>query len=132
MVHIGRGLWGTNHPTLGEKVDLVGDAWIVNEMGAGMKNRRIEFSPEVLEDLAEMQRNGQWFDDNHTILQREYPNRFVAVHGGRVLASAETLDDLIAQLQKTDAPRLTSVMIRYVWDENTVVIYSLLRPKFVP
>jgi len=105
---------------------------MVCENGAGMKSRRIEFSPEVLEDFAEMQRNGLWFNENHAILQREYPNKLVAIHDGSVLASAETLDCLIAQLQKAFAPHLTRVMISYVWDESTIVIYSLLRPQLIP
>jgi len=96
---------------------------MVTENGAGMKSRRIEFSPEVLEDFAEMQRNGLWYNENHAILQKEYPNRLVAVHNGRVLASAETLDGLIAQLRKANAPRLTQVLIRYVPDEKTILIY---------
>ena len=96
---------------------------MVSENGAGMKSRRIEFSPEVLEDFAEMQRNGLWFNENHTILQREYPNKLVAIHNGSVLAAAETLDGLIAKLKKTDAPPLTRVLIRYLPDEKTILIY---------
>ena len=92
--------------------------------GAGMARGPRKFSPEELEDLREMQRNGQWFNDNHTILQREYPNRLIAIHGGRVLAAAKKLDDLIVKLRKPDAPRLTQVLIRYVPDEDTIIIWS--------
>ncbi len=96
---------------------------MVTANGAGMTRMRRKFSPEQLEDLKEMERNGKWFNENHSRLQLEYPNSLVAIHSDSVLAAAETLDELISRLRKVGAPRLTQVLIRYVPDEHTILIY---------
>ncbi len=81
------------------------------------------FSPQELEDLREMERNGRWFGENLPDLSRRFPERFVAIHGDRVLASSATLDDLFSSLRRPGVPDLNQVLIRYVPDKDTIVIY---------
>jgi hypothetical protein len=91
--------------------------------GTGVRVSHKEFPPEVLEDFREMDDNGRWFEENHDALQREHPNRLVAVHRRRVISSAESLDVLLSELRGNDMPRLTQVLIRFVPDGDTILIY---------
>jgi len=91
--------------------------------GAGVKVTRKEFPPEVLEDFREMESNGRWFEENRDTLQREHPNRLVAVNRGSVIASSDSLDGLLSQLRAPGIPRLTQVLIRFVPDADTILIY---------
>ena len=91
--------------------------------GAGMARGSRKFSPEELEDLREMESNGRWFDENLPALTKKYPERFVAVHRERVLAASRTLDGLFSTLRKPGVPRMNQVLVRYVPDKDTIVIY---------
>lgn len=91
--------------------------------GAGMKVTRKELPPEVLEDFREMESNGRWFEENRPLIQREHPDKLVAVHRGSVIASADSLEELIAGLKGPGAPRLTQVLIRFVPDADTIMIH---------
>ena len=57
--------------------------------------------------------NITWFRANYEQLRKKYPNRFVAIDRGGVIASDKTLNGLLAQLRKryTD---ITLFAIEYV------------------
>ena len=91
--------------------------------GAGVKVTRKELPPEVLEDFREMESNGRWFEENRPLIQREHPDKLVAVHRDSVIASADSLDALMSKLRGPGTPRLTQVLIRFVPDADTIMIY---------
>jgi len=61
-------------------------------------------------------------DIDYTLLQRHYGGRFVARRDGKVIASAETYDELSDQLEGS-AVEWQRIIIEYVEPINIVGVY---------
>jgi hypothetical protein len=71
--------------------------------------------------LARCRSDALWLDAHRDELLREYPERWVAVFDGRVVATAAELRDLIDQLDAGDGLRERAV-IEFVSDEDIDLI----------
>jgi hypothetical protein len=69
--------------------------WNMNETGAGLEGL-------VRAALREGAAQQEYWDQHQPELQRHYPDQFVAVLGGEVVATGKNLPELIAALEHAD------------------------------
>ena len=77
---------------------------------------------EVYRDLQSFRRSTQLLSSEHARLIDQYQKKWVAIYDGQVVASADTLSELLAS---TDALRLPrqSIVARYIdRDQRTLVL----------
>ena len=56
-------------------------------------------SETELEELRRGGKNLRWFTDNYDTLQKEYPDKFVAVDRETLVEVADTFEDLLAKTE---------------------------------
>jgi len=55
---------------------------------------------EVLEMAKRAQRDSKWISDNYDQLREKYEKRTFAVKDGKVIGDADTVQDLVGELEK--------------------------------
>ena len=76
--------------------------------------RRLLGEPgRVASELRDFQQSAETFSSNHPRLIEQYPKQWVAVHGGKVQASAKTYRLLLARLERQGIPAAHTI-VRYI------------------
>ena len=57
------------------------------------------------EEWAQSQRDWEWFHENKDSLLRQYPEQWVAILNGRVIAHHATLDEFTKELRQANDPK---------------------------
>jgi hypothetical protein len=90
--------------------------------GEDMESCSVEFPAQAFADLLEKDKNGRWLDKNFESLQIRLPNMFIAVYRASVLDSAETLDELVAQIEEMGVENISQIVIGYIPEEDLIYI----------
>jgi uncharacterized protein DUF5678 len=59
---------------------------------------------KIARDLRAFSRTARIFSSNEQRLLKEYPKQWVALYGGKVRASAKSLDEVLSKLKKQRVP----------------------------
>jgi hypothetical protein len=91
-------------------------------LGEDMESCSVEFPTEAFTDLIEKKKNGKWLDENFKSLQIKMPNMFIAIYRASLLDTAETLDELFAQIEEMDIDNISQIVIGFIPEEDLVFI----------
>ncbi len=77
---------------------------------------------EALDELRQAKRSGEVLSSEQPRFLEEYLRRWVALHDGQVIASAETLDDLLARVDEVDPASRSHILVRFIDDTQQTLI----------
>lgn len=76
---------------------------------------------KLTESAAVLEQSRSYIDSNREKLLKQYPNRWIAVHKEKVLASDKNLRNLIGALRKSGAP-LEQVAVELLVNEKPPIL----------
>ena len=76
---------------------------------------------EVNTSLTRFRNTARAFSSNHPRFIDEYPNKWLAVYDGAVVAFADTYDELLKKIDEEHLPR-GQVMTRYIEENRRTLI----------
>lgn len=79
--------------------------------------RAIGDPSQAVEELRQVKRSADVLSSDHPRLIDEYLQRWIALHNGAVIADAESLDKLLAQVDQVDPESRTHILVRFI-DRN--------------
>ena len=71
--------------------------------------------------LKTVERDNEWLERNFENVQKEYPNRFVAVFGSRVIAVGEDSDDVVKEVEGKGVDPATT-LIQFIPEMGLILI----------
>lgn len=80
---------------------------------------------KLTESAAVFEQSRSYIDSNREKLLKQYPNRWIAVHKGKVLATDKDLRNLIGALRKSGTP-FEHVAVELLTNEKTPVLLSVV------
>ena len=79
-------------------------------------------SDTIIKELKEFERDGSWIHAHFESLRKKYPNQFLAVHDGRVVAHAKSVRALHAAIRRSDPGLIDRVAVEYLPKEAPSLI----------
>jgi CII-binding regulator of phage lambda lysogenization HflD len=68
---------------------------------------------KIARDLRAFSRTARIFSSNERRLLKKYPKQWIALYGGKVRASAKSLDEVLSKLKKQGVPA-NQAIVRYM------------------
>ncbi len=65
-------------------------------------------------ELQQVQQSARVLSADHPRLIDEYPERWVALHDGQVIADAGTIEELLEVVEATDPESRTHILVRFI------------------
>lgn len=72
--------------------------------------------------IREMRKNGDVIRDKYDVLQKDYPNRFVALYEGKVIDSDTDPKALNSRVEK-DVKEPVLVLVQFIPEKGTEILY---------
>lgn len=69
---------------------------------------------QVVDELQQVRQSAHVLSSDHPRLIDEYPERWVALHDGTVIADAATLEGLLAVVEAKDPESRTHILVRFI------------------
>ena len=76
---------------------------------------------KLVESVAVFEQSRSYIDSNREKLLKQYPNRWIAVHKGKVLATDRDLQNLVVTIRKGSV-RLEHVAVELLTSEKTPIL----------
>jgi ABC-type multidrug transport system ATPase subunit len=57
---------------------------------------------ECLEILKKAEENGMWLSENYSEIEKKYENRIIAIKEQKIIAYADTVEELLEKLEEED------------------------------
>lgn len=77
---------------------------------------------QELQLIMEMRKNGDVIRNKYNALQKDYPNKFVALYEGKVIDSDTDPKALNSRLEK-EAKDPTLVLVQFIPEKGTEILY---------
>ena len=77
-------------------------------------------------DLQRFRKDAKVLSSQRTKFAEKYPNRWVAVYGGKVQADADSLDHLLARLDALKIPRGKAVIRHMNQNMRRMILYRMI------
>ncbi len=69
---------------------------------------------EAVEELDQIKRSAEVLSSDHPRLIDEYPQRWVALHDGVVIADSDSLDQLLQRVDEIDPANRGRILVRFI------------------
>ena len=91
-----------------------------------MSLREIIGDPQRLDaDLQRFRKDAKMLSSKRINFAEKYPNRWVAIYGGKVQADADSLDHLLARLDALNIPRGKAVIRHMNQSKRRMILYRM-------
>jgi len=75
----------------------------------------------IVNELTMFENDFLYFQQELKNLRKQYPNRFIAVHNGKIIGSEPSFDELKKELEKKELD-VSKVVIEFVPEEETFMV----------
>ena len=77
---------------------------------------------QILEKFNDLEIGSSFISKNYSKLQKEYGDRYIAVRGSEVIASAESFEELI-KIINDQGLHIQEVIIEFIPSEGVIILY---------
>ncbi len=77
---------------------------------------------QILDEFRNFEESSSFVSKNFKLLQEQYPGKYIAVSDSRVLASADSFESLISEVNKV-GKNLKDVIVEFIPSKGLIVLY---------
>ena len=77
------------------------------------------------QELERFEKDMQWIYDRYESLKQRYPNEFVAVYNGQIVAHSRDIDALVRELRRQYGDKASEIAVKFIYKEPPNLV---LRP----